>query len=383
MAHVEKRGQGRWRARYRGPDGKERSRTFPRRVDAERWLTGIEHSKLTGGYIDPSAGKITFRTFAEEWRSRQVQRAGTAVSVEQQLRLHVYPVIGGRPIAAIRPGEIQGLVQRLDERLAPTTVGVVYGRVVAVFRGAVRDRVVTASPCVDVRLPTTKPASMLKVLSTEEVLAMADAVPARYGALIITGAGTGLRPGELFGLAWDRADFLRRTIRVDQQLMRVRGEGVALGPLKTPSSYRTLPLPQVVADAMAAHLAAWPAHPDLGVVFTNERAEPIQQQPFASVWETAQRKSGLPEWATPHDLRHYFASVLIRSGASVKVVQARLGHASAKTTLDIYSHLFGDEEDRTRAAIDLELGAPAASPRPEQTLRAQNRRSDRPPSQMS
>jgi hypothetical protein len=74
MGHVEKRGPGRWRARYRGPDGKERSRTFPRRVDAERWLTGIEHSKLTGGYIDPLLGKVTFRSFAEEWRQRQVGR---------------------------------------------------------------------------------------------------------------------------------------------------------------------------------------------------------------------------------------------------------------------------------------------------------------------
>ena len=60
--------------------------------------------------------------------------------------------------------------------------------------------------------------------------------------------------------------------------------------------------------------------------------------------------------ATPHDLRHYYASVLIRSGVSVKVVQTRLGHSSAKTTLDTYGHLFADEEDRTRGAIDAELG---------------------------
>ncbi len=63
----------------------------------------------------------------------------------------------------------------------------------------------------------------------------------------------------------------------------------------------------------------------------------------------------------PHDLRHYFASVLIRSGASVKVVQARLGHSSAKTTLDVYGHLFADEEDRTRAAVDAELN-PSSAP---------------------
>lgn len=115
--------------------------------------------------------------------------------------------------------------------------------------------------------------------------------------------------------------------------------GVELGPLKTAASYRTLSLPTVVGDALAAHLARWPTHPHLGVVFTNERGAPIQQSPFAATWQTARKKAGVT-WATPHDLRHYYASLLIRSGASVKVIQSRLGHASAKTTLDTYGHLF-------------------------------------------
>jgi len=228
-------------------------------VDAERFATGMEHSKLTGGYVDPSAGRVTFRSFAEEWRQVQIHRPGTAQSVEQQLRGHVYPVIGDRPIAAIRPSEVQGLVQRLAANLAPSTVEIIYGRVVAVFRAAVRDRVVTTTPCVDVRRPATPPASMLEVLSRAEVLAMAEAVPARYRALVLTAAGAGLRPGELFGLSVDRGDFLRRTLRVDRQLVRLRGHGVELAPLKTQASYRTLPLAGVVADVLAAHLSAWPA----------------------------------------------------------------------------------------------------------------------------
>ncbi len=93
-------------------------------------------------------------------------------------------------------------------------------------------------------------------------------------------------------------------------------------------------MPAAVGDALAAHLAAWQPHDDLGLAFTNERGWPIQQQPFAALWETARARAGLPAWATPHDLRHYYATLLIRSGASVKVVQSRLGHASAKTTLD-------------------------------------------------
>ena len=94
MGHIQRRGDGRWRARYRETAGsKERSRTFSRRVDAERFLTGIEHSKLMGNYVDPSASRITFRLFAEDRRQQQIHRPGTATSVEQQLRLHVYPVL--------------------------------------------------------------------------------------------------------------------------------------------------------------------------------------------------------------------------------------------------------------------------------------------------
>jgi integrase len=272
--------------------------------------------------------------------------------VELQLRLHVYPVLGDRPIGGIRPTEIQGLVRRLSLELAPSTLAVVYGRVVAVYRAAVRDRVVASSPCVDVRLPRTPTKAVSEVLEPEQVLALADAVPPRYRALVISGAGLGLRPGELFGLAVDRLEFLRRTVRVDQQMVRVRGEGVRLGPLKTAASYRTIPLPDVVGQAIAGHLQTWPAHPQLGLVFTNERDAPIQQYPFSTMFEKARSIRSLPEWTTPHDLRHFYASTLIRSGASIKVIQTRLGHGSAKITLDVYGHLFRDEDDRTRQAIE-------------------------------
>jgi integrase len=159
----------------------------------------------------------------------------------------------------------------------------------------------------------------------------------------------------LFGLVVDRIDFLRRTVRVDQQLVRVRGQGVELGPLKTSSSYRTLPLRGVIGDALAAHLARFPADRELGLVFTNERDAPIQQHPFSVVWERARRAAGLPPWATPHSLRHFYASLLIQSGESVTTVQNRLGHASATTTLSTYSHLWPNGEDRTRSVVDAAL----------------------------
>jgi integrase len=130
-----------------------------------------------------------------------------------------------------------------------------------------------------------------------------------------------------------------------------------LGPSKTESSYRTVPLPAVVVDALAAHLAQFPAMPD-GFVFTNDRGEPIRRTRFSDVWRPARSAAGLPTDRTFHDLRHFYASLLIRKGCSVKVVQNRLGHASAAETLDTYSHLWPDDEDRTRAAVD-DVLAPA------------------------
>jgi integrase len=144
----------------------------------------------------------------------------------------------------------------------------------------------------------------------------------------------------------------------------VRRKGVGLtSKLKTESSHRTVPLGKVVVDVLAEHLAWWPAHPTLWCSPTS--AGHIQQHPFSQLGRTLGRRRSCPGWVNgPHQLRHHFASLLIARGASVKVEQRRLGHASAKTTLDIYGHMVPDEEGATRAAIDDELGAALADEKP-------------------
>ena len=93
-----------------------------------------------------------------------------------------------------------------------------------------------------------------------------------------------------------------------------------------------------------------------GLVFTLS-GKPITRQTFGHKWRPAVAKAGLPAGTGFHALRHYYASLLIRHGESVKTVQARLGHASAVETLDTYSHLWPDSDDRTRDAIDSVLGS--------------------------
>jgi site-specific recombinase XerD len=90
-------------------------------------------------------------------------------------------------------------------------------------------------------------------------------------------------------------------------------------------------------------------------VFTVNGA-PITRQVFGHIWRPVARQVGLEPGTGMHALRHYYASLLIRFGESVKTVQVRLGHASAAETLDTYSHLWPDSDDRTRAAVDAVLG---------------------------
>ena len=191
MASISRRPNGTWQARYRAvPRGPQKSKVFARKVDAQRWLDETLASIVTGQYVDPRAGRQTFREYAEQWRFAQVHRATTAAHVETMLRRHVYPSLGDRPLSSVLPSDIQTLVKRLTQTLAPATVGVVHRILAAIFKAAVRDRRIVASPCVGTRLPKIHK-QRVEPLPVEAVLALTEAVPDRYRALVTLAAGTG------------------------------------------------------------------------------------------------------------------------------------------------------------------------------------------------
>lgn len=221
-----------------------------------------------------------------------------------------------------------------------------------------------ASPCDSTKLPR-KPPKEIVLLTTAAVEAIAENIPARYRALVVLAAGTGMRQGECFGLTLSKVDFLRRTARVDQQLVLLPRRPLFLAPPKTSASHRTIPLPKVVVTALSEDVRLFPVtHPD-GLLFTDDDGEALRRTTFSrEVWRpTIARVLDAPPSTGMHDLRHYYASLLIRHGESVKTVQRRLGHATAAETLDTYSHLWPDSDDRTREAVDAILGdVPPACP---------------------
>jgi len=347
MASITKRPDGTWRGRYRDEAGKEHARHFARKVDGQRWLDEVTTSVVTGQYVSPKAGRVTLAQYAAGWQASRLGRPATRALTDNALRLHVLPVLGSRPLASIRHSDVQTLVKGLSETLAPGSTRNIYGTLARCLSAAVDDRMIAVSPCRKITLPYPDD-SEIEPPSIEAVGRLAGEMPSRYRAAVILLAGSGLRIGELLALTVADVDFLRRSLRVERQRLR---DG-QMGPPKTPKSVRTVPLGQVALDELAAHLAVYPSGERL---FTNDQGESLSYQAWKREFSRACARAGVE--LTTHGLRHFYASALIAGGASVKQVQAALGHASAVITLRTYAHLWPGDEDRTRAVSDAALSS--------------------------
>lgn len=361
-----------WRARYFDAAGKEHAKHFPQKKLAQTWLNEVTASVVTGQYVDPRSAKVTFRAYADAWLDAQVHKDATATLYRGHLERHAYPVLGDLPLGSILTTTVQGWVKRLGagdpgsgrNGLAPATVGVVYTVVASIFRAAVSDRKLATSPCIRIKLPTVEK-TRIRPLTTAQVDLLADTLPAELRAVVILSAGTGMRQGEVLGLTRDRLRLLGKNpaVTVDRQLVTKPGGLTDFAPPKTEASNRVIPLPRVVVTALNDHLARYDIG-DQDLLFT-WLGQPLTRQRFGHIWRPIAKTAGLTtETGTGmHALRHYYASLLIRYGESVKTVQARLGHKSATETLDTYGHMWADSDDRTREAVDSVLGNSADSRR--------------------
>jgi integrase len=187
--------------------------------------------------------------------------------------------------------------------------------------------------------------------TVEQVELLVDAAPVWFRPAIALGAGLGLRQAEASGLTADRVLWLARAVRVDRQWITRRGLA-EFGPPKSPASNRTIPASNFVLDFLAEHVGR--RHTGKGL---HRAGEPVDYNDFGYHWRRTVLAAGLGqvvrdtgrkryEGLRYHDLRHAFASLLIFAGCSVKAVQHALGHASAATTLNRYSHLWPGDEDR-------------------------------------
>lgn len=358
---TKKEPSGRYYTRFR-IDGEPFARRHDRKQDGIDWENTTRADHLRGTYIDPKKGKTTFREYAELWLSHQVHfRPRTMEAYEIYLRLHIYPYFGKRRMSSITRSDVKEWVATLVRKgMKPAYIETLFAPVTAIFISAVDDGALLSTPCRKIKLPEVTPHEVI-IPKVPDVELLESVFHPQWRNAVWVGAGAGTRIGECMGLTESRIDFDRELITIDRQLQRHHGH-LVICPPKTKAGTRTLPVGTRTLEALRHQLDNFPTTecPDEdgkmigGLLFSNLRGRPTNPQSWDPQWTMAVERAGLNPELRFHDLRHFFASMLLRAKISEMVVAKWMGHSSTDE-LKIYGHEWDDDQDRTREAIELML----------------------------
>ncbi|NEE03850.1 tyrosine-type recombinase/integrase [Phytoactinopolyspora halotolerans] len=365
MSSIKKRSNGKWRARYRDPAGKEHARHFDRKVDAQRWLDGVTTSLVTSTYVDPKLGGITVAEWAERWLTTKVNIAKSTVDRYQGIvATHISPIWGEAKIADVTHDGVQRWVSDLSAAgQSPASVVKIHRVFSQLLKYAVKSKRLTANPAEGVNLPrVTVPEK--RYLSAVQVDALARAVVAirpesgraieprvqrGRATMVYVLAYCGLRWGELAALRVSRTDLSRRRLHVAENVVEIEG-GKLDWKLPKGNERRWVPIPQFLVPLITEQLDG----KDPGdLVFTSTEGAVLRVGGARRSWfDRAVVESSAPHGFHPHELRHTSASLAVSAGANVKALQRMLGHAKASMTLDVYADLFDDDLEALAEQLD-------------------------------
>lgn len=360
---IERRGNT-WRARYRGPDRRERSKSFRLKSDAERWLAQQRSLMAQGDWTDPAQGRITFGEYAVAWlEARADLKPKTRHQYQSLMRLHILPTWRTVSLAKITFEGLTQWVARLSlGGLGASAIRQSVFVMSAALDHAVRSGRIRSNPARGLGLPRIQRRDYV-FLTHEQVLDLASEA-GTWRMLILLLGYTGLRWGEATALRVCDIDLARRRIDVRRAFSDVGGH-VILGTPKSHQS-RTVPIPRFLAAEIATATSG--KHPD-SLIFSMPGGSVVRLSNWRrSVFLPARSRADLSIRFRIHDLRHTAASLMIQAGYPPKMLQEIMGHASITTTLDLYGHLYPGEMDRYADRLDGAAGnADAAKMRPADT----------------
>jgi integrase len=344
---ISRRGDS-WRARYYGPDGRQRSKSFRRKSDAERWLAQQQSLIAQGDWTDPARGRITFGEFALAWlASRTDLKPKTRHQYSFLLSLHILPTWRTVPLAKVTFEGLSEWVAKMSVGgLGPSGVRQSVFVMSAALDHAARSGRIRSNPAHGLGLPRTQHRDYV-FLTHAQLLDLASEA-GRWRMFVLLLGYTGLRWGEATALRVCDIDLTRRRIDVRRAFSDVGGH-VVLG---TPKSYqsRTVPVPRFLAREITDAITGKNAD---DLVFTMPGGSILRLSNWRrAAFLPARTRAGLSTRFRIHDLRHTAASLMIQAGYPPKMLQEIMGHASITTTLDLYGHLYPGDMDRYADRLD-------------------------------
>jgi len=379
---TRRRGQGgslfrrgaNWTVVYRTPNGKQKwEGGFRTKEEAQNQLGTVLGTIRENRYVEPK--DILFEQFCDDWmkKAKAILKPKTWASYQSALKVWITPAFGAWPICDINRSAVKDFVGKLlaNSELSRKFVKNVLILLHRLFEEVIDREYVAANPARKLRLPTSESADLAEshnviVPTPEEVVKTFAQLPPTYQGLLATSAITGARRGELLGLKWEDIDWLNALIQIRRTLQRLpeslldggsfRGVErlgdtcLALVSPKSKRARRTVEMAPKLSDLLKA-LQASQTHRESSFVFQNEIGQPLDPDGVYDVIHGAQDRAGARRFGL-HGLRHLYSSLLIATGADVKFAQDRLGHASAITTLNIYSHAITEHGREYAAAVE-------------------------------
>lgn len=351
-----------WEVLYRTPENRAtRKRGFKTQREAESWRTSMESSKQTGTYISPSAGKVTVEMVGAQWRSARAHLKASTIANSATAWKRVMARWGSSEVGNVRTAHVRSWVATLvKDGVGVESIENAFSMLRQIMATAVEDRRVASNPCDGVKLPR-RGHTHLMCLSHERVALLekqVDKFAPGYGIVPQFLAYTGLRWNELAALKVQCFNRAARRFEVIEGVTEVAGE-LVWSTTKT-HTRRTVPYPAFLEEQIGA-LCKGKGPGDL--VFTSADGSVLRVSNFRTRVFGPALKACIE--ADPHfpkvtlrKLRNTAASLAIAEGATVKGVQAMLGHKSAAMTLDIYASLFPSDLDDVADRLNT-----AASPR--------------------
>jgi integrase len=345
---VKRTAAGTWETRFRGPDGRERSKTLPTKLLAQRWEREHRSDIGRGVFAELPRDRTTVAEWAPLWLAGIVHvTPKTKDRYAGIVKAHIIPTWGPRRLDSISHAELQAWVVTLGEQdQEPASVRKIVGVLSRIFDLAITDKGLTSNPARKLKLPRV-PQSRHRYLTHLQVEKLASQMNRRDALVTYVLSYCGLRWGELAALRIEDVDFLRRRIDVHRSVTVVNG-AIVWGEPKD-HERRSVPVPAFLIEDLAPYCAGRPREE---LLFSTKAGDILRAQNFHRVALSPAASSMGLDGLHPHELRHTAASLAISAGANVKAVQTMLGHASAAMTLDVYTELFPDDLDRVSEALD-------------------------------
>lgn len=351
---------------------------YATKKEAERAVRDLLVRVEQGTYVEQRRGRLTVGDFlVDEWlpAKQATLKPSTLSAYRTYVDAYVVPSLGSVALSSLRAPQLNAFYAGLldhgrrsgDGPLSPKMVRNIHGAIHKALDDAVRWGRLARNPA-DLADPPKTAAPEMSIWTADQIGAFVGHVREdRLAGAWVLLATTGMRRGELLGLRWIDVDFDRSCASV-RQTRTVVDYKVLTGTPKTDRGARTISLDPATLAALRSHrarqhqerLLCGPAWADTGLVFTQPDGTEIHPQRFSAWFRQHVQAAGLPPIRL-HDVRHSYASALLRSGQPIKVVSQRIGHASPTITMTIYHHVLpSDDAGAARLGAQLILGTDAA-----------------------